>query len=169
MPGAHGGKHINHSAKADREGLETFSDDELMNAEVLSDFGETVRMAVPDHLRTAGAHEAAHVDAITDTVMALDGTPVEEANYDFGYTSPSEFFAVAKALENTGVAAYKGAAPTVSNDDVFAAAIGIHSVEARHAALLNELNGEVPFPDGVDEPKSMAEVTEIAGQFIVEE
>jgi len=152
-----------------REGLETFSDDELMDADVLSEFGEEVRMAVPDHLRTAGAHEAAHVNAITGTVEALGGTPVEEATYDFGYETPSEFLAVAKALENTGVAAYKGAAPTVSDDDVFAAALGIHSVEARHAALLNELNGEVPFPDGVDEPRSMAEVSEIAGQFIVEE
>jgi rubrerythrin len=152
-----------------REGLETFSDDELMNAEVLSEFGEQVRMAVPEHLQTAGAHEAAHVDALSATVQDLGGTPVEEATYDFGYETPSEFFAVAMALENTGVAAYKGAAPTVSNDDVFAAAIGIHSVEARHAAFLNELNGEVPFPDAVDEAMTMDEVTEIAGQFIVEE
>jgi rubrerythrin len=152
-----------------REGLETFSDDELMNADALADFGEEVRTAVPEHLRTAGAHEAAHVDAISETVEQLGGTPVPEGEYDFGYETPSEFLGVAQALENTGVAAYKGAAPTVSNDDVFAAAIGIHSVEARHAALLNELNGEIPFPDGVDEPKTMSEVTEIAGQFIVEE
>jgi rubrerythrin len=152
-----------------REGLETFGDDELMNADALADFGEEVRTAVPEHLRTAGAHEAAHVDAISETVEQLGGDPVAEATYDFGYETPSEFLGVAQALENTGVAAYKGAAPTVSNDDVFAAAIGIHSVEARHAALLNELNGEIPFPDGVDEPKTMSEVTEIAGQFIVEE
>jgi hypothetical protein len=94
---------------------------------------------------------------------------VSEATYDFGYGTPSEFLGVAKALENTGVAAYKGAAPTVSNDDVFAAAISIHSVEARHASFLNELNGSSPFPDGFDQPKTMAEVIEIAGQFIVEE
>lgn len=120
-------------------------------------------------LRDGGAHEAAHVDAIVSTVESLDETPVAEGEYDFGYETPSEFFAVAQALENTGLAAYNGAAPTVSNDVVFTAAIGIHSVEARHAALLNELKREVPFPDGVDEPQSMAEMTEIAGQFIVEE
>jgi rubrerythrin len=152
-----------------REGLDEFADDEIMSAEVLSKFDERVRMEVPEYLRTAGAHEAAHVDAISETVEQLGGDPVAEATYDFGYETPSEFLGVAQALENTGVAAYKGAAPTVSNDDVFAAAIGIHSVEARHAALLNELNGEIPFPDGVDEPKTMSEVTEIAGQFIVEE
>ncbi|MFB6224573.1 MAG: ferritin-like domain-containing protein [Haloarcula sp.] len=151
-----------------REGLETFSDDELMGADVLSSFSDEVRMKVPDHLAAVGDHEAAHVAAISDTVKKLDGSPVEEATYDFGYETPSQFLAVAKALENTGVAAYKGAAPTVSNDDVFSAAIAIHSVEARHAAFLNELNEESPFPAGVDEPQTMSEVTEIAGQFIVE-
>jgi rubrerythrin len=151
-----------------REGLETFSEEQLMDAEALSEFGEDVRTMVPEHLATVGAHEAAHVSAIADTVEQLGGTPVEEAEYDFGYETPSEFLGVAKALENTGVAAYKGAAPTVSNDAVFRAAIGIHSVEARHAAFLNELNAASPFPNAVDEPLSMDEVTEIAGGFIVE-
>jgi rubrerythrin len=143
-----------------REGLETFTETELMESESLSAFGERVRMEVPEYLRTVGAHEAAHVSAIADTV--------EEAEYDFGYETPSEFLGVAKALENTGVAAYKGAAPSVSNDAVFAAALGIHSVEARHAALLNELNTDSPFPSAVDEPMSMDEVVEIDDGFIVE-
>jgi rubrerythrin len=152
-----------------RDGLDEFSDDELMDADALDPFGDEVREMVPDYLRTVGDHEAAHVTAITDTINALGGTPVEEATYDFGYETPSEFFGVAKALENTGVAAYAGAAPTVDNDDVFNAAISIHSVEARHAAFLNEVNGTIPFPNVVDEPKSMEEVKAIASQFIVEE
>jgi len=152
-----------------REGLETFSDEEVMGADALSSFGETVRMDVPEYLRTVGDHEAAHVSALSSTVEALDGTPVQEGEYEFGYETPSEFLAVAKALENTGVAAYAGAAPQVVNNEVLAAAAGIHSVEARHAAFLNELNASSPFPMAVDEPKTMAEVTEIAGQFVVEE
>jgi rubrerythrin len=151
-----------------REGLREFSEDELMEADALSAFGDEIRRKVPDHLQTVGDHEAAHVDALSAAIEQFDGDPVEEASYDFGYETPSEFLAVGKALENTGVAAYKGAAPTVSNDDVFSAAISIHSVEARHASFLNELNLSSPFPEGVDEPKSMAEVKEIAGQFIVE-
>ncbi|PSQ05262.1 hypothetical protein BRC97_10020 [Halobacteriales archaeon QS_6_71_20] len=152
-----------------REGLETYSDDELMNASVLSDYGEELRTTVPERLRTAGEHEAAHVDAIAATVEDLGGTPVEEAEYDFGYTNPSEFLGVARALENTGVSAYAGQAGTVANDQVFGAAVGIHAVEARHASFLNELNVESPFPNGVDEPRTMDEVVEIAEQFIVEE
>ena len=152
-----------------RDGLENFSDSELMDAEVLVDYGQGVREKVPGHLQMVGEHEQAHVDAITQTINDLGGDPVQEATYDFGYSTASEFLGVAQALENTGVAAYKGAAGTVTADAVFNAAISIHSVEARHASFLNELNVESPFPAGVDEPLTMAEVTEIAGQFIVEE
>ena len=152
-----------------RGGRERFSDEQIMNADALAEFGDEVKSVLPDHLRTVGAHEAAHVDAITQTVEDLGGDPVAEATYDFGYETPSEFLGVAQALENTGVAAYKGAAPSVSSDAVFSAAIGIHSVEARHAALLNEVNATSPFPAGVDEPQTMDEVVEVAGQFIVEE
>ncbi|WP_237560322.1 ferritin-like domain-containing protein [Halolamina sediminis] len=152
-----------------RDGIAEFSDSELRDADVLHQFDDGLRDLVPGYLRTVGDHEAAHVSAISDTIEALGGTPVEEATYDFGYETPSEFFGVAKALENTGVAAYAGAAPTVANDDVFNAAIGIHSVEARHAGFLNKLNGDSPFPDAVDEPKTMSEVGSIAAQFIVEE
>lgn len=68
-----------------REGVNTFADDELMGAKVLSEYGETVRMDVPAYLKTVGEHEAAHVDTLTKTVEKLGGTPVEEAEYDFGY------------------------------------------------------------------------------------
>lgn len=158
-------EHLEHAFY--REGIETLTDDELMGADALSRFGEQVRRDVPKSLVTVRDHEAAHVEALSATVEKLGGTPVEEAEYDFGYTSPSEFLGVAKALENTGVAAYKGAAPSVSNDDILAAALGIHSVEARHAGFLDELNVTSPFPKAVDEPKTMDEVTEIAGQFVV--
>ncbi|MGA9399312.1 ferritin-like domain-containing protein [Haladaptatus sp.] len=150
-----------------RDGLKEFSNDDLMNADALSKFDEHTRMKVPAYLNKISDHEAVHVDALTKTVKKLGGTPVGEAKYDFGYGNASEFLGVAKALENTGVAAYKGAAPTVENDDVFAAAIGIHSVEAEHASFLNELNMTSPFPNAVDEPKTMKEVKKIAGQFIV--
>lgn len=152
-----------------RDALNTYSDQELKEADVLSEFAEDVREGVPEYLRTVSAHESAHATAISDVIQALGGTPVDEATYDFGYTTPSEFFGIAKALENTGVAAYAGAAPTIESDKIFNAAIGIHSVEARHAGYLNELNGTIPFPDAIDEPKTMAEVKDIASQFIVPE
>lgn len=152
-----------------RDGLEEFDDEELMDADVLSAYDESVRETIPEYLETVGEHEAAHVETVTETIEDLGGTPVEEATYDFGYESPSEFLGVAAALETTGVSAYRGAAPTVENDDVFAAAVGIHAVEARHSAYLNELTLDSPFPQAFDEAMTMEEVTGVASQFIVEE
>ena len=54
----------------------------------------------------------------------------------------------AAEVENLGAAAYLGQAANIENPDILAAALAIHTVEARHAALLNTLIGEDPTPDG---------------------
>jgi rubrerythrin len=149
-----------------REGMKEFSEDELMEADALDAFGETVRMEVPKYLEAIGAHEDAHVKAITNTIKKLGGDPVPEGEYKFGYENPSQFLKIGKALENTGVAAYKGAAPEIANNKVLKAALGIHSVEARHASFLNLVNMETPFPNAFDDAKSVKEVLEIAMPFI---
>ncbi len=112
-------------------------------------------------------HEQAHVDFLTETISAAGGEPVEEAQYDFGYADIAGFLEVAMALENVGVSAYAGAAPSIQDPDILAAALGVHSVEARHAAYLNARNGESPFPDAVDAARTREEVLELAGPFIV--
>ena len=157
-------EHLEHAFY--RDGLKALSDLQLERADVLSAFGDEVKQSVPMRLKTVRDHEKAHVDAIVQTVEKLGGTPVEEAEYTFEYDSASKFIATAQVLENTGVAAYAGAAPTVSNDEVFGAAAAIHSVEARHAGFLNELNGGSAYPDAVDEAKTMEEVTEAVQPFI---
>ena len=111
-------------------------------------------------------HEQDHVEFLTQTITDLGGTPVEEASYDFGYDDVAGFLEVAAALENTGVAAYAGAAPSIESGDILPATLGVHSVEARHAAYLNDLNGESPFPEAVDAPLPPDEVLAIAGPFI---
>ena len=151
-------------------GLEDFSDKELMNADTVCNrlSGQT-RQQIPDFVRTVRDHEVAHVDQITAVIKDLGGDPVEAAEYDFGYESASDFLEVAAALENTGVAAYAGAGPDIESRDLVAAALSILSVEARHAAHFNFVNGEPPAPDAFDEALPMDEVLEIAGQFIVSE
>lgn len=113
-------------------------------------------------------HEAAHVRTLTDVVKQLGGTPVTEATYDFGYgTDPQKFLATARALENTGVSAYDGAASALTTADLLTAAGTIVAVEARHAAYLDLLSGQVPFPAPFEQPASRADVLKIAGPFIV--
>jgi hypothetical protein len=125
-------------------------------------------------LEQIAAHEAAHVEALTAAIADLGGEPVEEATYDFGYTDAPSFLATAAAIENVGVSAYAGAAPSLvvltETPALVTAALGIHSVEARHAAfiaaLINDADNQ-PFPNAVDAPRTPAEVLEIAGPFIV--
>jgi rubrerythrin len=152
-----------------QEGLEEFSADDFMNADLGCGVCDEVKAKIPEQVEVVGQHEAAHVDQLTKVIKKLGGTPVEAAEYDFGYKTPSEFLGVAMALENTGVAAYAGAAPSIQNSDLLSAALSIHSVEARHAAIFNGVNMESPYPNAFDEAKSMDEVKKIAGQFIVSE
>ena len=137
-----------------RDGLEGFG------ADVFDD-------GVYDNLIDIRDHEDAHVDALISTINDLGGTPVEEAEYDFGYQNAAGFLAVAAALENTGVSAYDGAAASIENVAILNAAGSIVAVEARHASYLNLINGDDPFPAAFETPLSRDEILAIAGPFIV--
>ena len=112
-------------------------------------------------------HEQAHVDALTQTIQGLGGTPVAEACYDFGYATPGQFLDVAQVLENTGVSAYDGAIAGIKSGDLQTTGATIATVEARHASYLNSLNGDDPFPAAFDTPLTQQEVLAAAGGFIV--
>ena len=127
--------------------------------------------SVVDYLTQISSDELAHVETLTQVITDLGGSPVAEGQYDISgaVTDPTAFLATAMALENLGVAAYGGAAQyLIENDVLLTAALTIHGNEARHAAYLNILNEENPFPDAFDEPLPPAEVVEIAGPFIVD-
>ncbi|MFD1514956.1 DUF4394 domain-containing protein [Halomarina rubra] len=117
-------------------------------------------------------HEIAHVEALRATIEDLGGTPVEAAEYEFSYSSVEEFVVLSATIEDLGVSAYAGAAPLIDNDDLLAAALSIHSVEARHATYirLQRPGFSRPFEgqEGAFDPaRSMEEVVDIVGQFIV--
>jgi len=144
-----------------RDSLATFGDQDFINGGFQVD--------VRNYIAEIGAHEAAHVETLTSVITDLGGTPVEEATYDYGYDDFAGFLATAAVLENTGVSAYEGAAQyLIDNDDLLTAALTIHGVEARHAAYLNILNGEDPFPEAFDPPLTPDEVLEAAGPFFAE-
>ncbi|MBA3450921.1 MAG: ferritin-like domain-containing protein [Chloroflexia bacterium] len=142
-----------------RDGLEQFSD---------ADFGESpFGVPISERLTAIRDHEEAHVETLTTVITDLGGEPVQEAEYDFGYTDAATFLATAQALENTGVSAYDGAGQFLENPDLLTAAGTIVAVEARHASYLNLLNGVLPFPAPFETPLTPDEVLAIAGPFIV--
>jgi hypothetical protein len=101
--------------------------------------------------------ETKHVTFLQQVITQAGATPVAaKATYDFTamgtfptvFTSYATFLAVAQVLEDTGVRAYKGRAGELLGQKVYlTAALGIHAVEARHAAkirYMRRLNGHVP-------------------------
>ncbi len=123
--------------------------------------------SVFDRLSAIGQHEADHVTTLTSVITDLGGEPVMESTYDFGWTDAAGFLQVAQALEDTGVAAYQGAAQyAMADDGLLTAALTIHGVEARHAAYVAILNQQNPFPDAVNPTLTPDEVLAIATPFI---
>jgi hypothetical protein len=91
-----------------------------------------------------GEAEQAHVDALLATVKQLGGTAAREPATKFDDVlagGPAKILQAAATVENLGAAAYLGQAGRITSKDVLAAALSIHSVEARHAAALNALAG----------------------------
>jgi hypothetical protein len=56
----------------------------------------------------------------------------------------------ARELENLAVAAYAYVIPELSQRRLIPELLGMHSVDARHAAWMATLLGEDPFPDAID-------------------
>jgi rubrerythrin len=109
--------------------------------------------------------EQAHVQAISDTVTKLGGTPVAKPTIkypDGTFASRATFLKTSKTFEEVGVGAYLGQAGNLVNKDVLVAAAAIFGVEARHAALVGKVAGLPPeggiYMGPVETAKSMADV-----------
>lgn len=101
--------------------------------------------------------EAKHVTFLQQVITGAGATPVAaKSSYDFTakntfpdvFTNYATFLAVAQVLEDTGVRAYKGRAGELLGQKVYlTAALGIHAIEARHAAkirYMRRVNGQAP-------------------------
>ncbi|MBA2546719.1 MAG: ferritin-like domain-containing protein [Solirubrobacterales bacterium] len=95
-----------------------------------------------------GKNEAEHVTALTSTVKTLGGKPAPIPKVQFDLTDAATVLQTAADVENLGAAAYLGQAAAIESPDVLAAALSIHTVEARHAAALNTLTDQPITPDG---------------------
>jgi hypothetical protein len=121
-----------------------------------------------EQARVVGSHERAHVSALRSL---LGGRAIKPPQFDFqGVTeNPAQFRQTAVAFEDLGAAAYKAEAPKIRTPQYLAAAVRIHSVEARHAAWIRRVAGAVPAPDAFDEPKPRPEVERLVAstKFVV--
>lgn len=120
-----------------------------------------------------GAHEDQHVDFLRTAISGAGGTPVESPEFDFTaggafadvFSNEATFLAVAQALEDTGVRAYKGQAGNLlGTGDILTAALQIHSVEARHASMIRRMRGSKGWITGDTNTTAAAAAPVYAGE-----
>lgn len=112
--------------------------------------------------QVAGRDEAQHRAFL---VKALGSKAVKRPSFFFGEVTRDVgmFAKTAVALEDTGVSAYAGQGPRIKDRKILAAALSIHSVEARHAAWIRSLVNApgrqgAPAPVPFDVSRSMTQV-----------
>ena len=119
-------------------------------------------------VETISSDENEHVKALEATISDLGGEPVKAPEVDFGdaFASEDSFLELAQTFEDTGVSAYNGAAPDIESKELLATAGGIVQVEARHAAAIRLLRGELPADAAFDKSLTMDEVLKAVQPFV---
>ncbi len=119
-----------------------------------------------------GLHEAEHVKFLSGALGA-DAVKRPEADFTAGgkyadvFSNFETFLTLSQTFEDLGVAAYKGQAGNLmANGDILTAALQIHSVEARHAAIVRRIGGKKAWDGAFDEPKSKEDVLAAAKPFL---
>lgn len=101
-----------------------------------------------DYFVDFGDEEAAHVVALTGTIIKLGGTPARaQEQYNMPkFQNETEVLTFFQMMEELGAAAYLGQAPNIQDKTLLTVAVSIHNVEGQHAAVLNDLVGLPPSP-----------------------
>jgi hypothetical protein len=117
-------------------------------------------------IKSFGAEEDQHVAALHKVASSL-GTPAAKPTGKFPIHSAPQVTMLAATVENLGAAAYLGQAGNIKSAEILAAALAIHTIEARHAATLQLVLMKTPTPDGAfAKPASMATVLAAVKPFI---
>ncbi len=117
-------------------------------------------------LKSFGAEEHEHVSALKQAAASL-GTPASEPTGKFPIHDAAQVTKLAATVENLGASAYLGQAGNIKSKEILAAALSIHTIEARHAATLNTLLKMSPTPDGAfAKPMTMGQVLAAVKPFI---
>ena len=141
-----------------------------------ANFYETASRDVPglggdirDLTEQLASDEAEHVAALTSLIRDLKGTPVEAPAFEYGdaFANQANYLTLAQTFEDTGVAAYNGAAPQILDKKLLAVAGTIVQIEGRHAALIRRARGADIAPVAFDETLEKGEVLRAVDPFIL--
>lgn len=115
-----------------------------------------------------GAHEEAHVTALTTTIRSLGGTPVTaQARYNFpAFDTRNNIVRFLVTVEDLGAGAYLAAAPEIRNLDVLQAAVAIHNIEGEHASIWRRAARLTPVEAAFATPVRKADVLAAVTPFL---
>lgn len=156
------------------QGLAKFSATDFANAAFAKGLTAAQVANAYTYFQAIKQQEMTHVAQISGLIQQMGGTLVTQDCYAFSPYGPDltsfkttdSFAATAMSLENTGVMAYDGAIALISAENLRTAAATIATVEARHSAYLNQLNGQSPFPTAFDTPATASDILTAASKFI---
>ena len=114
-----------------------------------------------------GAEEQEHVDALIALIKKAGGKPADKPKAKFPLDSEKSILDLAATVENLGADAYLGQAGNIKDKEILAAALSIHSVEARHAAVLNLATKAAPAAGAFAKPATAADVLKSVKPFLL--
>lgn len=152
----------------------------------LNNFGSLFNSEEQQVLSDLYAHEVIHREFFKTALTGALSNPSTQLlpNLEFDYStvnfgSRDSILGTAKALEDTGVAAYNGAGRLITTPDYLVIAGKIVSVEARHASAIRSLinpNSDdfagddiVSASNGLDVAQNPSQILSVAGGFITTE
>lgn len=97
-------------------------------------------------LHRLSEHECNHVGLLTALIVERDGPVASVPAYDFAYADEREFVQVAAEIENALVGTYVEILPAINEPFLCRVLTSLLAVEARHAAYVSGLSGELSFP-----------------------
>lgn len=145
---------------------------------VVNNFYSGISNAEKDLFTDLYHHEVIHRDFFKAAISGATSNvlPTLEFQYpNVNFNDRNSVLATAKALEDTGVAAYNGAGKYISNADYLVIAGKIVSVEARHASAIRNLinpgtaafsGDDIIDANGLDLAKEPKDIVTAAGGFI---
>lgn len=140
------------SARRDFDILNFALNLEYLEADFYNEAVRTAGVSGPllELTRIVRDHENSHVRFLVNALGSRRS--IKRPKFDFRNTTsePGIYHRTAVKLEDTGVRAYSGQAPTVKSPTILAAAASILTVEARHAAAFRQLMGLNPAPNDFD-------------------
>ncbi|WP_250254094.1 ferritin-like domain-containing protein [Chryseobacterium sp. Marseille-Q3244] len=123
-------------------------------------------------------HEVIHRDFFKAAISGVTQNVLPKLDFQYpnvNFNDRNSVLATAKALEDTGVAAYNGAGKYITNSAYLVIAGKIVSVEARHASAIRNLinpgsadfsGDDVIDANGLDVAKEPKDIVMVAGGFI---